>query len=87
MKRLGTVLEQKNHDIWDPVSYANRSPTAEENYFQLEKEILSIIFSCDKFHEFIYRKQFGVYNNHLTLKSIFNKTILKTPTRIQRFLL
>ena len=39
------------------------------------------------FHEFIYGNQFEVYNDRLTLKSIFNKTILKEPPRIQRFLL
>ena len=88
MKGLGAVLEQKHHDIWHPVSYASRSLTsAEENYCQLENKILSIVFACDKFHEFIYGKQFDIYNNHLPLKSIFNKIILKAPPRIQRFLL
>ena len=88
MKGLRAVLGQKHDDIWHPVSYASRSlASAEENYCQLEKEILSIVFACDKFHEFIYRKQSDVYNNYLPLKSIFNKTILKAPPRIQRFLL
>ena len=51
MKGLGAVLEQKHHDIWHPVTYASRSLiSAEENYYQLEKEILSIVFACDKFH-------------------------------------
>ena len=76
MKGLGAVLEQKHHGTWRPVSYAGRSLTsAEENYFQLEKEILSIVFACDKFHEFI------------CLKAIFNKTILKAASQIQRYLL
>ena len=85
MKGLGAVLEQKHHDIWHPVSYASRYLTsAEENCCQLEKDVLSIVFACDKFHEFIYGKQFDVYNEHLPLKSIFNKTILKALPRIQR---
>ena len=55
MKGLGAVLEQKHHDIWHPVSYASRSLTsAEENHCQLDKEILSIVLTCDKSHEFIY---------------------------------
>ena len=45
----------------------------------------SIVFACNKFHEFISRKQFGIYNYHLPLNSIFNKTILKAPPRVQRF--
>ena len=61
MKWLGAVLEQKHHSIWHPVSYANRSLTsAQENYCQLEEEILSLVFACDKFHD--------VYNDHLPLK-------------------
>ena len=66
IKGLAAVLEQKHHDIWYPVSYANRSLTsAEENYCHLEKEILSIVFICDKFHEFIYG------NDHLPLEINF----------------
>ena len=88
MKGIGAVLEQKHHDIWRSLSYASTSITsAEENSCQFEKEILSKVFACDKFHEFIYGKQFEIYNDHLPLKSIFNETILKAPPRIQRFLL
>ena len=39
------------------------------------------------FYEFFYEKLVEVYNNNLLLKSIFNKTILKVPPRIHRFLL
>ena len=78
----------QKHDIWHPGSYASRSLTsAKENYFQVEKEILSIVFACNKFLEFIYGKRFDVCNANFPLTSIFNKAILKAPPRIQRFLL
>ena len=48
---------------------------------------MSIVFACQKFHNLIYGKKFHVFNDHLPLKSIFNKSILKAPPRIQRFLL
>ena len=60
---------------------------SKQNYCQLEKEILSIVFACTKFHNYIYGKPFHVYNNHLPFKSTFIKFIVKSPPHIQRFLL
>ena len=50
-------------------------------------EILLIIFACTKSHDHIYGKPFHLYNGRLLLKSIFTKSIVKSPPRIQRFLL
>ena len=72
MNDLGAVLEQKHDETWYPVAFASRSLTlAEKNYCQLEKEILSIVFACSKFHEYIYGMKFDIYNDHLPLKSLF----------------
>ena len=85
---LGAVLEQKHEEHWFPVAYGSRSLTSSErNYCQLEKETLSIVFACQKFHEYVYGRYFHVYNDHMPLKSIFTKSITKAPPRIQRFLL
>ena len=85
---LGAILEQKHGEDWYPVAYASRSLTSSErNYCQLEKETLSIVFGCSRFHEYVYGRFFEVYNDHLPLKPIFNKPISKSPPRIQRFLL
>ena len=47
MKGLGSV---KHCDMWHPVCYASRFLTsAEENYCESEKEILSIVFTSKKF--------------------------------------
>ena len=49
---LGATLEQKFNDNWEPIAFASRTLTpAEINYCQLEKETLSIVFACSKFHE------------------------------------
>ena len=88
LKGLGAVLEQKHNDIWYPVGYVSRSLTsAEWNYCQLEKEILSTVFACHKFHNFICGKRFYVFYDHLPLQSIFRRSIIRAPPRIQRFLL
>ena len=60
---------------------------AEVNYSQIEKDTLSIVFACEKFHEYFHVIRFVVKNNHKTLISIFQKTLNKLPPRIQRLLL
>ncbi|KAL7882928.1 hypothetical protein SRHO_G00005860 [Serrasalmus rhombeus] len=54
MTGLGAVLLQKYDKDWQPVTYASRSMTgAETRYAQIEKELLSITFACERFHQFI----------------------------------
>ena len=66
MKGLGAVLEQKHDETWYPIAYASRSlSSSEQNYSQIEKETLSIVFACQKFHDYIYGRKFLIYNDHL----------------------
>lgn len=82
------MLQQKHDEKWLPVSYASRSTTpAEQNYCPIELETLSIVFACNKFHQFIYGRKFLIENDHKPLRQIFKKSITKSPPRIQRFLL
>ena len=38
-----------------PVAYASRALTdCQKKYAQIEKELLAIVFGCDKFHDYIY---------------------------------
>ena len=38
-----------------PVAYASRAlSTTQKKYAQIEKEILAIVFACEKFHDYIY---------------------------------
>lgn len=51
---LGAVLLQKNSNDWLPIVYASRTMSkSEQNYAQIEKETLSIVFACKKFHQYI----------------------------------
>lgn len=78
---LGAVLLQDNH----PVAFSSRSLTdAETRYAQIEKEMLSIVHACTKFHHYIFGKSVTVYNDHKPLEDIFKKSLLSTPMRIQR---
>ncbi len=80
-------MEQKHGEDWHPIAlYASRS------FKKIRNELLSnrkrnIVFACSKFHNYVYGRTFLVFNDHLPLKSIFKKSITKSPARIQRFLL
>ena len=76
---LGAVLEQDGH----PVAYASRALTdSQQRYAQIEKELLAIVFACDKFNQFIYGKTVQVETDHKPLVSIFKKSLNDCPMRL-----
>ena len=81
---LGACLIQEGH----PVIYASRSLTnAEQHYAQIEKELLAIVFACERFNQFIYGKQVTVHSDHKPLEAIIAKPLSQAPPRIQRLLI
>lgn len=79
---LGCCLKQDNK----PVGFASRSLTeAEERYAQIEKEMLAIVFACNKFHLFIYGRRIEVQTDHQPLLGIMRKDLASIPSpRLQR---
>ncbi|UYV63892.1 K02A2.6-like, partial [Cordylochernes scorpioides] len=82
---LGATLLQESQ----PIIFAYRSLSkTEQNYAQIEKECLAIVFACERFHQYILGKcQVIVQTDLKPLLSIFKKSILKAPQRLQRMLL
>ena len=82
---LGAALLQNGQ----PVAYASRALTsAETRYAQIEKELLSIVFACDRFEAYIYgRDNVHVETDHKPLESIVVKPLNCAPKRLQRMLL
>ena len=71
-----------------PIAYASRTLNkSEQNYAQIEKETLAVVFACSKFHQYIYGQIVTVESDHKPLQYIFAKTLEKCPPRIQRFLI
>ena len=69
---LGVWLLQEGK----PVAFASQALTpAEQNYAQLEKELLSVTFACAKFHQYIYGKTVEIQNDHKPLEIIMKKPL------------
>lgn len=81
---LGAVLLQDKH----PVAYASRALTAaEENYPQIDKELLAIVYGCEKFHTYTYGREVDVQTDHQPLVSIAQKPLYKASPRLQKLLI
>ena len=75
---LGAMIEQEVEEEWHPVAFSSRAlNTSEQNYAQIEHETLSVVFGCERFHEYVYGRQFIIQNDHKPLKSIFSKSIIQ----------
>ena len=69
---LGAVLVQEQRDGLVPVCYASRSLTdCERRYSQTEKEALSLVWACERFHAFIYGRSFELLTDHKPLEAIY----------------
>ena len=72
-----------------PVAFASRCLSqTERQYAQIEKECLAIVFSCERFTQYLDgREKITVETDHKSLQCIFQKSILSAPCRLQRMLL
>ena len=82
---LGACLLQEGQ----PVAFASRALTqAESRYAQIEKELLSVVFACERFDTYLYgRDVVHVKTDHQPLEAIFKKDLGSAPKRLQRMLL
>ena len=79
-KGLGAALLQKGK----PISYASRTLTdTETRYAQIEKEMLAIVFSLEKFHQYTFGRPVIVRSDHKPLESILKKPLSSAPRRLQ----
>ena len=78
---LGACLMQQGQ----PVAYASRAlSNSEINYAPIEKEMLAIVFGCERFNMYTYGGEVEVHSDHKPLESIFKKPLYKVPPRLQR---
>lgn len=84
-KGMGTVLLQKDR----PVAYASKTLTSrQQNYSQIEKEMLAIVYSCEHFHQYLYgQREVIVESDHKSLEAMLKKSIHEAPLKLQRMIL
>ena len=83
-KGLGAALMQDSK----PICFASKSLTdTEQRYANIERELLAVVYACEKFHTYVYGKSFTVQSDHKPLEMIHIKNLGAAPPRLQRFLL
>ena len=66
------------------VAYASKALTpTQQAYDQIEKESLALVFVCDKFHHYLYGRDFDEETDHKPLE-IIRKPLQATTLRVQR---
>ena len=84
LKGLGACILQDNK----PIAFASKSLTdTETRYANIERELLAIVFGCEKFHTYLYGRSFVVESDHKPLEMICLKNLISAPVRLQRMLL
>lgn len=78
---LGCVMIQGGH----PVAFVSRTlTTSEQKWAQIEKELLVIVFACQRFHYLLYGREFSVESDHKPLQTLFKRDIDDVTMRLQR---
>ena len=84
---LGAVLLQQHGEEWRAVSYASRNLTeVGRRYAQTEKKALALVWACERFNLYVYRREFELETDHKPLQCIFGKSS-KPSARIDRWVL
>lgn len=81
---LGATLVQNGK----PIAYASKALTeTEKRYANIERELLAVVFGCERFNTYVYGKPFTVESDHKPLEQIQKKSLASTPPRLQRMML
>ena len=71
---MGAVLGQRKDKIFRAIYYASRTfNEAQENYSTTEKEMLAIVFACEKFRPYILGSHIIVHTDHAAIKYLMSK--------------
>ncbi|GKB12600.1 reverse transcriptase domain-containing protein [Tanacetum coccineum] len=71
---VGVVFKQRIDGKFKPIYYASKTlNNAQEHYTTTEKELLAVVFSFDKFRQYLVLSKTIVYIDHSALKYLFSK--------------
>lgn len=78
---LGCVIMQDGH----PIAYASRTLSkSEQRWAEIEKQLLAIVFACQRFHFYLYGREFTVESDHRPLETLVKRDIDNVTARLQR---
>ena len=71
---MGAALGQRKEKIFRIIYYASITfNEAQENYSTTEKEMLAIVFACEKFRQYILGSHVVVHTDHAAIKYLMSK--------------
>ena len=71
---MGAVLGQKDEKVFKAIYYASKTfNEAQENYSTIEKEMLTIVFACEKFRPYMLGSHVIIHTDHATIKYLMAK--------------
>ena len=77
---LGAAMLQDGQ----PLAFVSRALTdTETRYAQLEKEMLAVVWSIEKFDQYTYVRRVNMVSDHKPLESIMKKALASAPKRLQ----
>ena len=82
---MGEVLGQRTEIIFKAIYYDSKTfNEAQENYSTTEKEMLSMVFACEKFRPYILESHVIIHTDHAAIKYLMAKKDAK-PRLMQEF--
>ena len=81
---LGAALLQEGY----PIAFASKTLSeTEQRYANIERELLAVVFACERFRTYLLGREFIIESDHKPLEMIALKNLMAAPPRLQRMLL
>ena len=88
LRGLGACLIQQHKGKDQPITFASKSLTdTETRYTNIERELLAIVFACQRFSTYLLGRSFVAESDHKPLEMIAMKNLANAPPHLQRMLL
>lgn len=82
---VGAILSHEINGEQKPIIFASSTlSAAEQNYSQLHREALAIMFAINRFHKYIYGYKFELHTDHEPLQAILNPKKCKSAIAVAR---
>ena len=80
LRGLGACLIQKHKGKDQPIAFASKSLTdMETRYANIERELLAIVFACQRFSTYLLGRSFIAESDHKPLQMIAMKNLANAP--------